>query len=158
MSKKIDLTGKNFGRLTVLKDSGKRSRKGDILWECICECGRLSFVRGYQLKRGTTKSCGCLARELAAKRGKDAKIQEALKEKYVEGTLLTALKQKMRSDNTSGIKGVSWDKKNQKWEANIHFRGKKIRLGRFIEKQDAIGARKEAEEKYFEPILEKYKT
>lgn len=55
----------------------------------------------------------------------------------------------MRKDNTSGTVGVSFDKINGKWVAEIWFNKKKIRLGSFKEKKDAINARKEAEEKYF---------
>ena len=59
-----NLKNKKFSRLTVLKDSGKRHRSGDILWKCECNCGNISFVRGYHLKSGSTKSCGCLRKEL----------------------------------------------------------------------------------------------
>jgi len=46
-------------------------------------------------------------------------------------------------------KGYCWNKKNKKWMAYIKINGKKIYLGYFIDKQDAIRARKEAEKKYF---------
>jgi hypothetical protein len=41
-------------------------------------------------------------------------------------------------DNTSGYKGVSWDKVNKKWHASIQKDGKKMHLGRFLDIQDAI--------------------
>jgi hypothetical protein len=53
------------------------------------------------------------------------------------------------SNNTSGIKGVSWNKRQQKWVANIQVNKKRISLGYFADKSDAIIARKQAEEKYF---------
>ena len=57
-----DLTGKKFGRLTVLEfDSKTNDRK--IKWKCICECGNNTSVTGKNLRNGTTKSCGCLHRE-----------------------------------------------------------------------------------------------
>lgn len=55
----------------------------------------------------------------------------------------------MRKDNTSGITGVSHDKTSNKWVAEIWLNKKKVRLGSFREKKDAISARKEAEEKYY---------
>ena len=55
----------------------------------------------------------------------------------------------IRSDNTSGVTGVYFDKVNNKWWAEIGVNGKKINLGRYINKQDAINARKEAENRYF---------
>ena len=50
-----------------------------------------------------------------------------------------------RADNTSGICGVSWDKKNQKWRANMTMRGKSVNLGLFDSIEDAAAARKAAE-------------
>ena len=58
---RIDLTGKVFGKLTVVKHNGSDS-KGKSLWECKCECGNSCVVRLGSLKRGT-KSCGCLVFE-----------------------------------------------------------------------------------------------
>jgi len=53
------------------------------------------------------------------------------------------------SNNTSGVIGVSWDKKPKKWKALIMINGKNKHLGYFINKEDAIKARKEGEIKYF---------
>lgn len=55
----------------------------------------------------------------------------------------------MRSDNTSGVTGVYWCKSRNKWNAEIRINSKKINLGYFINKEDAIKARKRAEIKYF---------
>ena len=60
-----DLTGKNFGRLEVLKlsrevKSGKRYRK---YWLCKCECGNEKEIRTDSLTSGSVKSCGCLKEE-----------------------------------------------------------------------------------------------
>ena len=52
--------------------------------------------------------------------------------------------QKIRKNNTSGVTGVLWNKSKGKWEAWI----KKVYLGCFLNKEDAIKARKEAELKY----------
>lgn len=51
----------------------------------------------------------------------------------------------VQQNNTSGHSGVSFDKTNYFWRANVGFRGKKIRLGWFKSKEDAIAARKDAE-------------
>ena len=58
--------------------------------------------------------------------------------------------QTIRSDNTSGITGVSYYKKNNKWAADIVVCGKTIHLGMYDNKEDAINARKQGEQKYFE--------
>lgn len=49
------------------------------------------------------------------------------------------------SNNTSGCKGVSWDKKNSKYRSSIIVKGKTHNLGRFPDIEDAIMARKQAE-------------
>jgi hypothetical protein len=53
----------------------------------------------------------------------------------------------IQSNNTSGITGVYWNK--EKWNAIIIKNRKRIYLGSFINKDDAIKARLEAEKKYF---------
>lgn len=57
-----DLTGKKFGRLTVIAKAGKGA-DNRFQWKCICECGKEKIVSGESLKKGTTRSCGCLLRE-----------------------------------------------------------------------------------------------
>ncbi len=56
-----------------------------------------------------------------------------------------ARNQPKRKDNTSGVTGVCWRKRQKKWEVNIVINGKFIYLGRFTDKADAIAARKAAE-------------
>ena len=56
--------------------------------------------------------------------------------------------QKMRTNNTSGVTGVYWNKVYQKWYAYIQLRGKLKYLGRSTDKQVTIEARKTAEKKY----------
>lgn len=58
----IDETGNRYGRLTVL-GPGPKCRQGRS-WLVRCECGSEKAVMGGSLRSGTTKSCGCLAREL----------------------------------------------------------------------------------------------
>ena len=63
--KGIDLTGKRFGRLTVIEPTeaiGLRYR-----WRCKCDCGKEVVVFGSNLGK-TTFSCGCYAREMSSKR------------------------------------------------------------------------------------------
>lgn len=69
MPKKIDLTGKVFGRLRVIQDSGERRTVDKvIMWRCKCDCGNIVFIDGKSLRRGDTKSCGCLNKEKSRKR------------------------------------------------------------------------------------------
>jgi hypothetical protein len=52
--------------------------------------------------------------------------------------------QRRRSDNTSGLKGVSWDANRKKWQSGIQVHGKRIALGRFNTKEEAYAAYCEA--------------
>ena len=67
----LDLTGQRFGRLTVIKEADKYiSPQGlkFVQWLCKCDCGNDTIVLATNLKKGTTKSCGCYNIEQAKKR------------------------------------------------------------------------------------------
>lgn len=59
------------------------------------------------------------------------------------------MNQGMRSDNTSGFKGVFWDKSRMKYQARISVNCRDIYLGRFECLEDAVACRREAEKRYF---------
>lgn len=65
MGKAIDLTGKKFGKLTVIKLDHIKRYVGctKYFWLCKCECGNFCITSQNQLSRGKTKSCGCLQKE-----------------------------------------------------------------------------------------------
>ena len=54
-----DLTGKKFGKLTVVQLTEKRTPGGKRLWECNCDCGDAAYVPSSDLNSGHTTSCGC---------------------------------------------------------------------------------------------------
>ena len=58
----INLAGKRFGRLVVLRRAGVNSSRSAI-WECRCDCGTLTKTTAGSLMNAGTKSCGCLQRE-----------------------------------------------------------------------------------------------
>lgn len=53
-----DLTGRKFGRLTVM-DAAGRTCGGRYQWRCVCDCGKGKIAEGTNLKVGNTTSCGC---------------------------------------------------------------------------------------------------
>jgi len=60
----IDLTGQRFGRLVVVGRADPACDKhGTARWRCLCDCGNEKDVRGSDLRRGRTTSCGCLQKE-----------------------------------------------------------------------------------------------
>lgn len=65
MTKRRDLTGMKFGRLTVLEYDS--TVNGKAYWKCICDCGKCKITLGTSLVRGDTKSCGCLWAETILK-------------------------------------------------------------------------------------------
>ena len=61
----IDLTGKKFGRWTVIKRELPNTKDAATRWFCKCGCGIEKIVLGYGLRSGDSKSCGCLRKELS---------------------------------------------------------------------------------------------
>ena len=61
MGNLIDLTGKKFGKWTVLHRTEKPEhvKAGNAYWLCQCECGTIKAISGSELTRGRTLSCGC---------------------------------------------------------------------------------------------------
>lgn len=59
-NRKVEMTGKRFGRLVVIKEHPIRYKTGMIKWECKCDCGNTTIVIGATLRSGKTNSCGCL--------------------------------------------------------------------------------------------------
>lgn len=143
-----DLAGQRFGRLVarqIVKPEGKGAH-----WLCDCDCGGSATVPAGSLVRGITRSCGCLLRETQ----EQAMARSAALR--VEGTNLGNLTEKLSKNNTSGHKGVTFDKARRKWVAQITVRRENIRLGRYDDIEDAIAAREEAERIYFDPILSRH--
>lgn len=231
MGKFKDLTGQRFGRLVVVKraeDHVSISGKHYIQWLCKCDCGNESIIIGDSLKCGSTKSCGCLLKEVAKKSmhdktkkyntydlsgeygigytlkgeefyfdledydliknhcwhiNEDGYVKTNIDSKHVfmhrlimgspNGLVIdhrygkntrndnrkynlrictqheNTMNRAMSINNTSGIKGVTWDKHYNKWNAYITVNYKKINLGYFKKIEDAVKIRKESEEKYF---------
>ena len=61
--KSIDLTGKVFKRLTVVKQVEKK--KAQLCWECLCICGGITVTTSNSLLTGKTTSCGCKQKEVS---------------------------------------------------------------------------------------------
>lgn len=73
-----DITGMRFERLSVQERSGV-DHHGKVLWRCLCDCGAVVVVSGGSLRKGTTRSCGCLRRQLAADRQRAKKLPLEIK-------------------------------------------------------------------------------
>lgn len=58
-----DLTGRQFGRLTVIHRAPSRPGAHTAFWSCLCECGTVKTVSSTALRCGYSQSCGCLRRD-----------------------------------------------------------------------------------------------
>ena len=88
-TRKLDLTGQRFGKLSVL---GPAENIGvQTAWRCRCDCGRETVVTTKRLRAGRTVSCGCVYGKSIGKRLT-----------YVDGTCVEMLRAKtVRRNNTS---------------------------------------------------------
>lgn len=128
---RTDLTGKKFGRLSVVEYYGI---KKESLWKCKCECGNELIVTQNKLTSGKTTSCGCRQNEMRKKNFKNH-IH------FVEGTCIEEIAAKTTpSNNTSGFRGV-YVRKNGYFRVSITFKGKRYDLGTYQTLEEAIKAR-----------------
>lgn len=145
---RVDLTGRKFGRLTALRPTDRRDRKGSVYWECQCDCGRVAEVTEDALVQKSVMSCGCLRNE------NRSKICEKLHR--IDGTCVEILeKRKSRKDNTSGFRGV-FRTGNGKYRVNIGFKGQRFYLGTYQDYGEAVKVRLQAEELIHGGFLEAY--
>lgn len=143
-----DISGKKFPHFKAIRPTG--DKKGtQSMWLCQCECGNLFEASISNIMRGDTKSCGCLHKKVAT---------EQITKDVIDGTKIGAIKSRTRSNNSSGHKGVSWDKRQEKWYAYITFQKKMRSLGMYDRMEDAIAAREAAEDELFQPILNKWEA
>lgn len=144
-----DITGREFGRLTVLYPTERRDSHGVIYWKCRCSCGNQTEATVSSLLNGTCKSCGCLKKE----------NQDKLKSRlhHVDGTCVEFLEsRKKRKDNKSGFRGV-YKIKSGKYRVSIGFRGERIYLGLYDAFDDAVKARLTAENELYGKFIGTYR-
>jgi hypothetical protein len=65
---RADLTGKRFGRWTIISSAG--GKRHDIAWNCRCDCGAERAVLVRSLRNGVSLSCGCLRLENVTTHGR----------------------------------------------------------------------------------------
>ena len=65
-----NITGLRFGKLVAIEPVENRGHGGAVYWRCKCDCGNEKVINGSNLRRGLTKSCGCLKIEVNRKNGR----------------------------------------------------------------------------------------
>lgn len=141
------MIGKRYGMLTVI-DYDHSDSEGQAYYLCRCDCGTDKVIAKTSLNC-RARSCGC-------NKVTPEHYYQSFGRFQVEGTCLQLLTTKLGTRNTSGVKGVYYDKRKDKWVAGIRLKGKNYYLGSYDEIADAAEARREAEQALFDPILEKY--
>ena len=143
--RRLDLTGRRFGRLTVLRPA--ENIGGKTAWVCRCDCGRESVIKTNSLREKRSASCGCAGGPENARRGLT----------FVDGTCVEFIQsEKVQKNNASGVPGVFWVVRDQLWWATIEFKGKRRYLGRYRNFEDAAKARKRAEEDLYDSFLQEF--
>ena len=147
---KNDLTGQRIGKLTVIGRSdkyGSRGKRQTQLWECVCECGAITYKATDTLTNPDISMCQSCASKYAI-----TKARENLG--FEERTQITKIKNRVEtSENLSGIRGVYMDRKTGKYRARLKFQGKQYDLGSYTHLEDAIKARRRGEEEIFDAFL-----
>lgn len=133
--RRSELVGKRFGKQTVLSVS---NRKNYVVVQC--DCGNIHEIRTDVLMNPGVVSCGCYRKKKMGEIGKD--------------TALRIASNKPRRGSKAGVKGVSYDYKNETYRATICLNYKSHYLGSFKKLSDAAAARRRAEDALFKPIIE----
>ena len=159
--------GDQFGMLTLIADTGKRTKNGNVIWRCKCECGNIIERRAdsFQLsmKLHCDISCGCVQREKSRKRniGKlyayDENRIKLAREAIMpyKGTtkqgIISRDPHKGNKNGSTGIRGVT--KKRDGYYGQLMFQRQYHIKGPFKTIEEAYEARKELEEIYFKPMI-----
>ena len=146
-----NLVGQRIGRLTVLERSDQyapRGKQQSPLWLCRCDCGALTYKTTNTLSNHSINMCKNCAGKYNA---------ENMREKsgYLEGTQLARIRNiSKESANSSGIRGVYYEKNTGKYRARIKFKGKLYNLGSYHRLEEAVEARKRGEAEIYGSFLE----
>lgn len=149
--KSPDLTGQVFGRLTVIGRSNKRNSRGartTPMWECRCECGNITYKATDTLTNPDESMCQECHNSLAPEKARAAAG-------FVGGTQISRIKNmNPTAASSTGVRGVSFDKRSGRYRARLKFKGKMLNFGSYRTIEEAAAARKAAEQEYFGAFLE----
>lgn len=117
------------------------------MWECRCECGAITYKATDTLTNPEESMCQSCQGLYAAENARKSAG-------FVGGTQITRIRNmEPTAANTSGCRGVYYDKKTNKYRARIKFKGKIMNFGTYARFEDAVAARKRAEEEYYGAFL-----
>ncbi|WP_297419141.1 HNH endonuclease [Clostridium sp.] len=145
------------------------NRKNKEVGRAIIDVNNIDIIKNYKwLLRGdkgynyvgtTTKQKGKILRlHRLLLNAKDNELVDHINHNTLDNRLKNlrkvdksknAMNEKIKNNNKSGVTGVFWNNKTQKWWAYINKNKKRYSLGYYLDIEDAIKVRKDAEEKYF---------
>lgn len=141
----VDLQGKRFGRLLVVKKGAGRKTSGGAYkatWICQCDCGNTVEVDAQKLKQGHTTSCGCFK-----KQNKGSHFEDLTGQRFARLTVIRFIPQEERT-----VRGYNWwcrcDCGNE-----IKANASKLKKGL----QQSCGCLKEEMKPFLGDITRKYK-
>ena len=111
MGEAKDLSGQKFSRLTVLERAPNKMLpcgQYQIMWKCKCDCGNIKDIRGIDLTKGRTKSCGCYARERAREANFIDLTGVKMSDYGIERSKLTVIKQAEDYVSPNGNRATQW--------------------------------------------------
>lgn len=148
--KSRDLAGCRVGRLTVLERSDQYASRGKRkvpLWKCRCDCGAVTYKATDTLTNPSQSMCCECAGKYAAAKARGAAG-------YMDGTQLSRITDlSPDSGNATRIRGVYYDPRNRKYRARLKLQGRMHNLGSFSTLEEAVSARRAAEEDIFGAFL-----
>lgn len=155
VSPKDDLTGKRFGKLTVVSRVVELNQLYFAMkWKCKCDCGNETTATTLELQAATVTSCGCTAAEEVTL--DLANVNRGNIEKTNVLALQGALDGVMYENNSSGVRGVYYSSTYHNYWAVIVFKGKRYNLGSYKNIEDAEKARKKGEQILYGEFLDYY--
>lgn len=151
-----EILKKTFERLLVTGWT-VRKRDNETVYTCRCECGNETTASYHDLLSGNKKSCGCLKIEVRRETIKNTfdNMRATHKKARIDGSSAVSLNAKVSKNSKTGVSGVS-QMKDGRYRAYITVARRQKHLGVFGTIEEAIVARKNAEEKYHRPIIEKF--
>ena len=146
-----NLAGERVGHLTVLERSDRYASRGKRkvqLWKCLCDCGNITYKPTDMLTDSSLSMCSaCSSSQQTAARARECAG-------YVEGTQLSRIQTPAQeSANATGVRGVYYEANTQKYRARLKFRGQMYNLGSYPTLEEAVQARRVAEEDIYGNFL-----
>ena len=139
-----DYTGVRRGCLTGVRNTGKRGNRAYI-WEWRCDCGNTVYdVPGHIGRKGGITRCAQCRTRFLTEQAASISTSHRLDNGMMRGNLDALLDGKPRSNSSTGVRGVFYNRARKKYVATIRKDGKQKFLGYYATLEEAAAVRAEA--------------